>query len=52
MLKFIPEKKGEKWVCKFMCDSNYVGDKDNRLSVTGYCIYVNGIGSNVQNLRS
>ena len=25
-----------------MCDSDYTGDKDNRLSVTGYCIYING----------
>ena len=25
-----------------MCDSDYAGDKDNRLSVTGYCIYING----------
>ena len=25
-----------------MCDCNNAGDKDNRLNVTGYCIYVNG----------
>ena len=25
-----------------MSDSDYAGDKDNCLSVTGYCIYVNG----------
>ena len=42
MLKFIPENNGEKWEFKCMCDSDYAGDKDNRLSVTGYCIYVNG----------
>ena len=42
MLKFIPENKGEKWEFKCMCDSDYAGDKDNRLSLTGYCIYVNG----------
>ena len=42
MLKFIPEKGGEKWELKCMCDSDYAGDKDNRLSVTGYCVYVNG----------
>ena len=42
MLKFIPENKGEKWEFKCMCDSDYAGDKDNRLTVTGYCIYLNG----------
>ena len=42
MLKFIPEKNGEKWELKCMCDSDYRGDKDNRLSVTRYCVYVNG----------
>ena len=26
----------------FMCDSDYAGDKDNRLSVTGYCVYLKG----------
>ena len=24
-----------------MCNSNYAGDKDNRLSVTGHCVNVN-----------
>ena len=42
MLKFIPKKSGEKWELKCMCDSDYAGNKDNRLSVTGYCGYVNG----------
>ena len=41
MLKFIPENKIEKWKFKCMCDSDYVKDKDNHLSVTGYYIYVN-----------
>ena len=42
MLKLIPENKGEKWEFKCMCNSDYAGDKDNRLSVIGYCIYVSG----------
>ena len=42
MLNFVPEKNGEKWELKCMCDGDYVLDKDNRLSVTAYCVYVNG----------
>ena len=42
MLKIIPEKNGEKWELKCMVNSDYAGDNDNRLSVTGYCVYVNG----------
>ena len=38
MLKFIPTSEKEKWEFKCMCDSDYAGDKDNRLSVTRYCI--------------
>ena len=40
MLKLGLQKR--KWEFKCMCDCNYAGDKDNRLNVTGYCIYVNG----------
>ena len=42
MLKFIPTSEKEKWEFKCMCNSDYAGDKDNRLCVTGYCIYING----------
>ena len=42
MLKFMPTSEKDKWEFKCMCDSDYAGDKDNRLSVTGYCIYING----------
>ena len=42
MLKFIPTSEKDKWDFKWMYNSDYAGDKDNRLSVTGYCIYING----------
>ena len=42
MLKFMPTSEKDKWEFKCMCDSDYTGDKDNRLSVMGYCIYING----------
>ena len=34
-------QKDLKWTFKCLCDSDYTGDKDTRLSVTGYCVYVN-----------
>ena len=30
----------QKWEIKGFSDSDYAGDKDSRISVTGYCIYV------------
>ena len=42
MLKFMPTLEKDKLEFKCMCDSDYAGNKDNRLSVTGYCIYING----------
>ena len=36
------DKNEEKWEIKGFSDSNYAGDKESRISVTGYCIYVNG----------
>ena len=42
MLKFIPTSEKEKWEFNCMCDSDHAGDKYNRLSITGYCIYING----------
>ena len=41
MLKLRPEKKDLKWTFTCLCDSDYTGDKDTRLSVTEYCVYVN-----------
>ena len=37
-----PETKKIKWVFKAYCDSDFAGDKDNRLSVLGYGIYLFG----------
>ena len=34
MLKFMPTSVKDKWEFKCMCDSDYAGDKHNRLSVT------------------
>ena len=42
ILKFIPERNGNKWELMCMCDSDYAGNKDNRLSVTDYYTYKNG----------
>ena len=42
MLKFMPTSEKDKLEFKCMCDSDYAGDKDICLSVTGYCIYING----------
>ena len=42
MLKFTPTSEKDKWEFECMCGSDYTGVKDNRLSVTGYCIYING----------
>ena len=42
ILKFMPTSEKDKWEFQCMCDSDYAGDKDNRLSVTDYCIYING----------
>ena len=30
------------WQMKAFCDSDYAGDKDTRISVTGFIIYLNG----------
>ena len=40
MLKFVPTSEKDKWEFKCMCDSHNKGDKDNRLSVKGYCIVI------------
>ena len=41
MLRLKPEKKDLKWTFKCPCNSDYTGDKDTRLSVTGFNVYVN-----------
>ena len=33
-------KKKLKWLIRALCDSDFAGDKDTRLSVTGYGVYV------------
>lgn len=32
----------DKWVIDGICDSDYAGDKNTRISTTGYLVYVNG----------
>ena len=36
------EKEKTKWSLKAFCDSDFAGDKNTRLSVTGYGIYLHG----------
>ena len=38
----MPTSEKDKWEYECMCNSDYAGDKDNCLTVTGYCIYING----------
>ena len=52
MLKFIPEKSGEKWEVKCIYDSDYAEDKNNMLSVTGYCVYPFSWKSRAQRSRT
>jgi hypothetical protein len=33
----------ERFIIKGICDSDFAGDKDTRISVTGYVVYVNGV---------
>ena len=41
-LILLPIKKGLHWNLKAYTDSDYAGDADNRKSVSGFMIYVNG----------
>ena len=38
----MPTSEKDKCEFKCMCHSDYAEDKDNRLSVRDYCIYING----------
>ena len=34
------EDLNDEWSMKAFCDSDYAGDKDTRISVTGFIIYI------------
>ena len=37
----VKENLHKKWELKAFCDSDFVGDKEKRISVTGFCIFYN-----------
>ena len=38
-LKLRPENTNDKWIIKAYSDADFAGDKETRISVTGYVIY-------------
>ena len=42
-LKIEPTELMEKWILKLFSDSDFGGDKDQRLSITGFILYLMGV---------
>jgi hypothetical protein len=39
-LQIKPEFKGENWSLRVFCDSDWAGDSETRISVTGFILYL------------
>ena len=42
VLKYDNKNEKNKWELRAFCDSDWAGNKDNRQSITGYCVYFQG----------